>query len=115
MAAYRATPHESTGFNPNMVTFRRENCMPVDVVLGNPKDQNLPCSATDDYVADLQERLRTGYQIVRSHLKKAAEIRKQQYDASARASTITPGTWVWYFHPRRRVGLSPKWQRWYEG
>ena len=115
MAAYRATPHEATGFSPNILTFGRENRMPVDIVLGCPNDQNLPCSTTDDYVADLQSRLRTGYQSVRAHLGKAAEARKKQYDVGVRSFTVKVGDWVWYFYPRRRAGLSPKWQKWYEG
>ena len=33
-AAYRATPHESTGFTPNMLMFGREPRLPIEVILG---------------------------------------------------------------------------------
>ena len=33
-AAYRATPHESTGFTPNMLMFGREARLPIEVILG---------------------------------------------------------------------------------
>jgi hypothetical protein len=94
MAAYRATAHESTGFSPNVMMFGRESRMPVDVVLGNPNDSQLPLINTDDYVAELQERLRAGYQIVRGHLSKTAELRKQRYDVAVRDNPIAVGSWV---------------------
>jgi hypothetical protein len=115
MAAYRATPHEATGFSPNMLMFGHENRMPVDIILGSPSDDRLPRSTTAEYVAELQDDLREGYEVVRRHLCRAAERRKQQYDTSVKQSEINVGSWVWYFYPRRRVGLSAKWQRWYTG
>ena len=89
--------------------------MPIDILLGSPTDDELPRSTADDYVAGYQDRLRQGYEIVRKHLGQAALRRKQQYDTSVKSSEILVGSWVWYFYPRRRVGLSPKWQRWYTG
>jgi len=40
---------------------------------------------------------------------------KKRYDLCVHKKVFAPGEWVWYFHPRRRVGLSPKWQKWYTG
>ena len=34
MAAYRASPHSSTGFTPNRLFLGRENRMPLDLVMG---------------------------------------------------------------------------------
>jgi len=36
MAAYRASPHESTGFSPNKLFLGREVRMPLDLVMGLP-------------------------------------------------------------------------------
>lgn len=105
MAAYWATPHETTGFSPNVMKFGRENMMPIDILLGSPPDDELPRSMADDYVADYQDRFRQGYEIVRKHLGQAALRRKQQYDTSVKSLEILVGSWVWYFYSRRRVGL----------
>ena len=41
--AYRATPHESTGFSPNFMMHGRELSMPVDVMLSLPRgEQHTP-------------------------------------------------------------------------
>jgi hypothetical protein len=115
MAAYRATPHESTGRSPNAIMFGRENCMPIDVVLGGPNGDKVTPQPADDYVYNLHERLSNSYQLVRQHLGKAASRRKAQYDVGVKESSFQRGDWVWYFCPRKKVGLSPKMQRWYDG
>jgi hypothetical protein len=115
MAAYRATPHESTGYSPNALMFGRENYMPIDLILGDSGDDTLHPDSADDYVHDLQGRLRDSYHLVRQHLGKTARRRKEQYDVKVKPTHFAPGDWVWYFCPRKRVGLSPKWQKWYNG
>ena len=40
VAAYRATPHKSTGLTPNQLMFGREFEMPIDLMIGQPKDEN---------------------------------------------------------------------------
>ena len=42
MAAYRATPHNSTGLSPNRLFLGRENRMPLDVVMGLPVEEVSP-------------------------------------------------------------------------
>jgi len=39
MAAYRATPHESTGYSPNRLFLGREVRMPLDLVMGLPVEE----------------------------------------------------------------------------
>ena len=40
MAAYRASPHTSTGFSPNRLFLGRETRMPLDLVMGVPTEDN---------------------------------------------------------------------------
>ena len=114
MAAYRATQHDATGYSPNKLMFGRENRMPVDVMFGRPP-QDPSGLTTHEFVASLQDDLNTAYDTVRKNLGAAAQYRKDRYDVGVKRSDITDGGWVWYFYPRRRTGLSPKWQSWYTG
>jgi transposase InsO family protein len=50
IAAYRATPHQSTGFSPNTLMFGRENRMPIDIVLGDCKLRSVVQVPTDEFV-----------------------------------------------------------------
>ena len=55
------------------------------------------------------------YETVRLHLGEAAVRRKDRYDVKVKEMRFVEGTWVWYLYPRRRVGISAKWQKFYTG
>ena len=115
MAAYRASRHESTGFSPNYLVFGQENRMPIDLALGDIVEDRPSFDSPDEYVSDLQDRMRKAHDLVRQHLGQAAERRKDQYDAKVKPMTFEVGTWVWYYSPRRYAGKYPKWMRNYSG
>jgi hypothetical protein len=114
-AAYRASVHESTGFSPNFIMFGRENRMPVDLLCGCPPGDEEQYTSIDEVVAHRQEMTREVYEAVRVHLGQAAERRKDQYNMKVKDTRFVEGTWVWYLYPRRRVGISAKWQKFYTG
>jgi len=58
MAAYRAAVHSSTGYSPNHLVFGRENRTPVDIVLGEVAGEEEHYNSYDEYVSQLQRRLR---------------------------------------------------------
>ena len=39
MAAYRSTPHSSTGYSPNMMMPGREVALPVDIIFLLPRHE----------------------------------------------------------------------------
>jgi len=86
MDAYRSTPHESTG--PNALKFGRENYMLVDLVLGDHSGDARPFDSEDDYVNELQGRLRETFHLVRQHLGKTATRRKEQSDVKVNPTTL---------------------------
>jgi len=114
-AAYRASVHEATGFSPNFIVFGRENRMPVDLVCGCPPGDEEHYTSVDETVAQRQEMTREVYETVRLHLGEAAVRRKDRYDMKVKEMQFAEGTWVWYLYPRRRVGISAKWQKFYTG
>ena len=115
IAAYRATVHASTGYSPNRLILNRENCMPIDLVLGKIVEEAPNYESYDEFVLDQQERLRTSYQLAREHLGAAAERRKNDYDTKVKEVSFKPGNWVYYYVPRHRVNHSAKWTRMYTG
>ena len=114
MAAYRASPHEATGFSPNRLFLGREVRMPLDLVMGLPLDE-FQCVNVDEFVEKSQEQMASAYAIAREHLGVAAQRRKTTYDIRVRQQQFGVGDWVWYWYPRRYPLKSPKWQKGYTG
>ena len=115
MAAYRATVHEATGFSPNFLVFAHENRAPMDLVFGRPLEDSEHRPTYSEYVETMADTMESSYRTVREHLGKAAEIRKKRYDMKVRPSQFAIGTFVWYYTPRKYVGKSAKWQKFYTG
>jgi len=115
MAAYRASRHGSTKFTPNMMVFGRENRAPADLVFNSVQGESERYDSPDDYVFELQTKLREAHHLARGHLRVAAERRKETYDIKVKRTTFNVGQWVWYLIPRKFVGRYPKWTRDYVG
>lgn len=100
LAAYRASPHSSTGYTPNRLFLGRENRtgMPIDLLMGLPAAEcNAGCSMA---MLRQQELAEQSYQLVREHLQTNAERRKVAYDVRVRKAEFSIGDWVWYYYPR---------------
>jgi transposase InsO family protein len=115
MAAYRASPHSSTGFSPNRLFLGRENRMPVDIVWGIPEGNREITQPADEYVEKIKNDMEGAYELARKQLQVAAERRKATYDIRVKRTEFGIGDWVWYYYPRRYQGRSPKWQKLYTG
>jgi len=114
MAAYRSTRHESTSFSPNYLLMGREVRAPIDLVLGTGE---VPMAEAnyDDFVEDVQQRMKGAYDMVRQHIGRAAEKNKKYYDVRVRPTRYQAGDWVYYYNPRRYQGRQDKWVRKYGG
>jgi len=108
--AYRATPHESTGFSPNFMVYGRELYMPIDVMMGQSE---VEMTGELDYVQQTRERLEDAYDIAREHLEISANRQKRYHDLRAHEKPYKPGDLVWVVNKERKKGKSPKLQmRW---
>jgi hypothetical protein len=115
LAAYRTTPHSTTGFSPTRLFLGRDMRMPLDLVMGLTTEVDPNILTVDDYVAQTKERADRCYDIARKHLRAAAERRKASYDMKLKSTEFKVGDWVWYWYPRRYQRKSAKWQRSYTG
>ena len=115
MAAYRASPHSSTGFTPNHLFLGRETKMPLDLIMGVPPEDEGQPRSTDDFVQKVKEDAEACYELARKNLQVNAERRKKTYDVRVKKANFALGDWVWYYYPRRYTRKSPKWQKMYDG
>ena len=110
--AYRSTPHEATKFSPNMLVLGREIRMPADVIYGQPKEEPLDKYS---FVQDLQEKMLKAHDVARRHMKASAKRSKEVYDAKMSFHQYNQGDVVWCLQETRKVGVSPKLVRTYDG
>jgi len=115
LAAYRATPHESTGMTPNRLFLGHEVRMPIDVVMGLPLDEANAAMTAHEYLDKLHSDADEAFQLARQKLRASAERRKRHYDVKVRAEPFKVGDWVYYYYPRKYQSRSAKWQRSYIG
>ena len=88
---------------------------PVDLVLGVPHDEEQNWGSIDPWVFRQQNIRRDAYTAAREQLRVAAQRNKDYYDLRVKQTTYEVGQWVYLYVPRRRQGLSYKWQRLYTG
>ena len=115
MAAYRASPHEATGYSPNRLFLGREVRMPLDLVMGLPSHESQQDRSIDEFVQKTQEQMADAYDAARRHLGVAAQRRKDAYDIRVQQHDLKVGDWVWYWYPRKYTSRSLKWQKSYVG
>ena len=109
MAAYRASRHEATQMTPNFLMLGREVRAPVDLIYGNPEEE--PPKSYDDYVTEVQNRMKRAYDVVRRNLGEAAIRYKRQYDMRVRPRKYNKDDWVWCYNPRHIAGKQEKWRK----
>lgn len=112
LLAYRSATHESTGFSPSQMLMGLDLRLPCDLLFGRVPDTPL---SPEEYVERLQERLAKVHHIARERINVASEKAKNRYDLKATAYDFKEGDSVWLWNPKRRKGLSPKLQTFWEG
>ena len=106
--AYNTSYYSSTTFSPFYLLYLRESRIPIDLVMqcvGDvvPADWN-------DYVVEMRDRMEKVFDTVREQLGQAFQRAKQAYDGRVKKLQFKIGDLVWFFCPRKRPRLEPKWQ-----
>lgn len=112
--AYRTSVQEATNFTPFYLMYGREARVPADLVYGPPPERG-PDPEIHEFVQNKLDSLQQAYQLVRQHLRLAAQRRKRQYDLRSKPCEFPVGSWVWVFVPRKTTGRYIKWQSRYQG
>ena len=99
MMAYRATPHSSTNYSPNMLCYGRENTMPADIMFGQtgmrvPAPNGCYC----EYVDWLRKAMVDSYCRARIVMGVAAERQKIRHDENTAPRHYKVGDWVLFWH-----------------
>ncbi|CAC5378745.1 unnamed protein product [Mytilus coruscus] len=90
-AAYRATPHESTGLTPNLLMLGKEVRLPAELMFGSVFNGQNRIETYGEYVEILKERMLRAHSVVRKHLQAADKRQKDNYDAKLSFQIYQPG------------------------
>lgn len=107
MMAYRSSPQSSTKVTPNKMMFGREVVLPMQAVIGRPKEEKDETDS-DSYILDLQNKLVDCHDMARQNLKVAARYQKKHYDSTSVKKLHDTGQLVWLHDPTRKVGVCSK-------
>jgi transposase InsO family protein/DNA-binding MarR family transcriptional regulator len=112
--AYRSTPNESTKLTPNMLSIGREVRLPASIVYGGQTtSEELPSFAAHANL--LRARMLKAHDVARKHLHNSAKRSKEIYDHRLSFHLYEVGDVVWCVHESRKVGVTPKLEKRYEG
>ena len=106
-AAYRATPHESTGLTPNLLMLGREVRLPAEVMFGSTTSEG-DLTSYGDYVDQLKAHMQHAHELARKHLQASSKRQKDHYDGKQFFNKYEIGDYVLYLHERRKVGENDK-------
>lgn len=91
--AYNTTEHQSTGYSPYFLMFGRAPVVPLDVWLGQDRDDFQ--GSVHEWVEEHQRRLGQAYSQARKNLEQAAEARKRYAGSPVCENPLQPGQLVY--------------------
>ena len=105
--AYNIATHSATTYSPFFLMFGREAKTPLNNLLEIPEDERQ--LTPESYAKEVTRNLAQAYDIVCDELNCKFDRAKQRYDSRVKSVQFKVGQFVWFFCPRRRAGLNPKW------
>ena len=106
--AYNMSCHSSTAFSPLYLLYIHEARISIELEL-QTIGEAVPAE-WDDYVTELRSRMERTFQTARNQLGHAFQRAKQVYDGRVKKLQFKVKDLVWFFCPRKRHRLGPKWQ-----
>jgi transposase InsO family protein len=104
MAAYRSTPHATTGETPNRMMLGREATTPLQLLVPQP-----PNSAhKTQWVENLHNKFQETYNRVQEHYQREQRYQKKYFDQRQKGYTFKEGDLVLFYEPRPKKGTPYK-------
>ena len=105
-SAIRSFVNRMTGMIPNQMMLGREICLPTDLVLRPPKEDNI--EDEHEYVIMLKEAIRKTHEFARKKLQTNQEYMKKDYDLNVRKTEYKPRYFVYILDTATRKGRNKK-------
>ena len=86
LAAYRMTPHRSTGVSPNLAMLGREVLYPCTLIAAPAEEADQP---TVPYAQNFRHTMRQAYQRVRQVTQSTAKTQKPYFDSRVKAVSFS--------------------------
>ncbi|GFT19863.1 retrovirus-related Pol polyprotein from transposon 412 [Trichonephila clavipes] len=83
---YRSAVHEITGYSSSQMLFRRDICLPADLLFSRPADAPL---SLEEYIEKLQARMEEMHHLARERTGMTSEKIKIRYDTRAISTKAT--------------------------
>ena len=109
--AYNTSYYLSTTFSPFYLLYLREARIPIDLVMENVGEA-VP-AVLDDYVTETRNRIEQAFKTLvvnKYQLGQALQRAKEACDGRIKKLQFKVDDLVWFFCPRKRPRLGPKWQ-----
>ncbi len=100
MAAYRSTPHTTTGETPNRLMLGRESTTPLTLLALPIPD----AGRKTPWVERLENNFQETHRLVQDHYGKAQRTQKAVYDRRVKEYNFSTRDKVWLFDPRPKRG-----------
>ena len=89
--AYNCTPHSVTQVSPYFLMFGRHPNLPIDIVMGMTRNEDLVSSSIPQFVKNLKNSLKHAYEVAKCAADRGHEKQKDKYDLRARAAVLDIG------------------------